>query len=216
MDKKLARTFAVIGAMMGWFAVIIQLYLMIESRTTLVGETILRFFGYFTIDTNTLCALCLSLIAINNKSGIAGFFCKPVVVTALTVYIIVVGITYNLLLRSTWNPQGMQKIIDELLHSIIPLYFLLFWLAFVPGKGLKWKSALPMTIYPLIYVTYALVFGSIKKFYLYPFVDVNVLGYGQALLNTALVLIVIFLLSLTFIGMGRRKKISGDGAGTTK
>lgn len=210
MEKRSARIYATIGAVMGWFAVITQLYLHIQNRPVPVGESLLRFFGYFTIDTNILCALFLTFIALQNKSRLGIFFRKATTATALTVYITIVGLTYNILLRNTWNPQGMQKLVDELLHSVIPVYFILFWFIFVPGKDLKWKNAFPWLIYPILYMVYAIILGVITKFYPYPFVDINELGYSKALINSLIVLVLMFLLSLALIVIGRaRKKLDG-------
>jgi len=206
MEKRSARIYAAIGAVMGWFAVIAQLYLHIQNRPVSVGESLLRFFGYFTIDTNILCALFLTFIALESNSRLGRFFRKATTATALTVYITIVGITYNILLRSTWNPQGMQKLVDELLHSVIPVYFILFWFIFVPGGNLKWKNAFPWLIYPILYMLYAIILGAITKFYPYPFVDVNELGYSKALINSLIVLALIFLLSLVFIAFGKAMK----------
>jgi hypothetical protein len=211
MDKKSARTAALIGALSGWFAVIAQLYLHIQNRPVPVGESLLRFFGYFTIDTNILCALCLTLIALQSNSSLGRFFRRATTVTALTVYITIVGITYNVILRNTWNPQGMQRIVDELLHLVIPIYFIVFWLIFVPIENLKWKDAIPWLIYPIVYMIYALILGAITKFYPYPFVDVNELGYNRSLLNTGLVLLVIFALSLALIATGKLVRKFDDG-----
>jgi len=206
MEKRSARIYATIGAVMGWFTVIIQLYLHILNRPVAFGESLLRFFGYFTIDTNILCALFLTFVTLQSKSRLGRFFRKATTATALTAYITIVGVTYNILLRNTWNPQGMQKLVDELLHSVIPVYFVLFWFIFVPGKDLKWKDAFPWLIYPILYMVYAIILGAITKFYPYPFVDVNELGYTKALTNSLIVLALIFLLSLAFIGIGKTRK----------
>lgn len=208
MEKRSARISATIGAVMGWFAVIMQFYLHLQNSPVPIVEKILRFFGYFTIDTNILCALFLTFIALHSRSRLGIFFRKATTATALTVYITIVGITYNILLRNTWNPQGMQKLVDELLHSVIPVYFVLFWFIFAPGGNLKWKNSFPWLIYPVLYMIYAIILGAITKFYPYPFVDVNELGYSQALINSLIVLALMFLLSLALIGIGRaRKKI---------
>ena len=206
MEKRSARIYATIGAVMGWFTVIIQLYLHILNRPVAFGESLLRFFGYFTIDTNILCALFLTFVTLQSKSRLGRFFRKATTATALTAYITIVGVTYNILLRNTWNPQGMQKLVDELLHSVIPVYFVLFWFIFVPGKDLKWKDAFPWLIYPILYMVYAIILGAITMFYPYPFVDVNELGYTKALTNSLIVLALIFLLSLAFIGIGKTRK----------
>ena len=211
MDKRSARIYASIGAVMGWFAVIMQFYLLMQNNPAPVKEKIFRFFGCFTIDTNILCALFLTFIALQSNSRLGRFFRKATTATALTVYITIVGITYNILLRNTWNPQGMQKIVDELLHSVIPVYFILFWFIFVHSQDLKWKNAFPWLIYPILYIVYAIILGGITKFYPYPFVDVNELGYAKALTNSLIVLVLIFLLSLALIGIGTTRKKFGVG-----
>ena len=206
MQKQSARFIALIGALTGWFAIIAQLYLMMTNRALSVPETLFRFFGFFTIDTNILVALCFTFIFFRNKSWIGRFFAKATTITAITIYITIVGIFYNIILRSTWNPQGLQKAVDELLHSGIPVLFILFWLLFVPKEELKWKNAFPWLIYPVLYMAYGLIHGAITKFYPYPFVDVNELDYNKALLNTGGILLVILLLSLALIATGKIMK----------
>src|SRR6187200_1657449 len=138
MQKPSTRVVAFIGAAMGWFGVIAQLYLIIANRVVSVPGTIFRFFSYFTIDTNILVALCFTFIVLGSKSRLGKFFTKSSTITALTVYIIIVGIVYNTILRLTWNPQGLQLVVDEILHSVIPVLFILFWVIFVPTEGLKY------------------------------------------------------------------------------
>ena len=203
MQKQSARIIALLVALLGWFEILMQLYLMIENRVVPVPGTLLRFFAFFTIDTNIIVALCFSFIFLGNKTRLGRFFSKASTVTAITVYITIVGIVYNVILRSEWDPQGMQKIVDELLHSVIPALFIIFWLVFVPIEQLKWKNAFPWLIYPVVYMSYAIIHGAITKFYPYPFVDVNKLGYNKALLNAGGVLLIIFLLSLSLIATGK-------------
>jgi len=206
MQKQSARIIAFSGALLGWFAVITQLYLMIENRAVSIPGTLFRFFAFFTIDTNIIVALCFTFIFLGSKYPLGRFFAKAGTITAITVYITIVGIVYNVILRSIWDPQGMQKIVDELLHSVIPALFIIFWLIYVPIEQLKWKNAFPWLIFPIIYMIYALIHGNITKWYPYPFVDVNKLGYNKALLNAGGILLVIFLLSLALIGTGKLMK----------
>lgn len=212
MQKQSEKIYAFIGAGMTWFAVIVQFYLLMKNNPApTVLEKVLRFFGYFTVDTNILVALSFTFIALESTSGLGKFFTKASTATSITAYIIIVGITYNVFLRSTWNPQGMQKLVDELLHSVIPTVYVIFWVAFVPAEKLKWKHSLLWLIYPFVYMIYAIIFGAITKYYPYPFVDVNELGQNKALINAGLVLVIMFLLSLALIGTGKIMK-RFDGA----
>ena len=206
MQKQSAKFMAFIIALVGWFAIIAQLYLIIANREVPVPETLFRFFGYFTIDTNIIVALCFTFIFLGTKYRLGRFFSRPSTITAITVYITIVGIVYNVVLRSLWTPTGLQMIVDELLHTVIPALVIIYWLIFVPIEELKWKNAFPWLIYPIIYMIYAFALGAITKFYPYPFVDVNELGYNKALINTGGVLLVIFILSLALIGTGKLMK----------
>ncbi len=207
MQKRPIKFLSIIIALLGWFAIITQLFLIINNREVSIGGTLFRYFGYFTVDTNIFVALCFTFIFLRPKSRLGKFFSQPSTLTAITVYITIVGIVYNIILRSLWHPTGLQKTVDELLHTVIPALVIIYWLIFVPIEELKWKNAFISLIYPLVYMTYALIHGEITKWYPYPFVNVNELGYNKALLNAGGVLLVIFLLSLALIGAGKLMKI---------
>lgn len=189
---KAARIIQAIGAVVGWFAVITQLYLIITNRNASVGETIVRFFSFYTILTNILVALCLTCSLFASQTTAGKFFSRYSTITAITLYILVVGIVYNLVLRSLWQPEGMQKIVDELLHSFIPLWFVIYWLTVRPRTRLHWRQSFTWLIYPLVYTVFILIRGKLSGFYPYPFIDVKNLGFGQVLLNS-------FYLFLTFL-----------------
>ena len=136
-------------------------------------------------------------------SGWGKYFSRPSVATAITIYILVVGITYNLILRQIWNPQGWDKVADELLHLAIPILFLVYWLIFVPKGTLKSGNVFPWLIYPLVYFIWTMIFGTLSGFYPYFFIDVNELGFGKVLLNSGVLTIGFLLLSLLFVGLDR-------------
>lgn len=190
------------GMLLAWFAVILQFYLILVNRAASVPETIIRFFSFYTILTNMLVAICFTLLLFQ-KSKWYTFFSSPKTLTAITVYIVIVGAVYNLVLRNIWQPQGMQLLVDELLHSVDPVLFLLFWIFFVNKSELKWKNVFPWLIYPLVYLIYILIRGSFANWYPYPFVDVIQLGYSKVLINSVLLSITFIAVSLVFIAMSK-------------
>jgi hypothetical protein len=122
---------------------------------------------------------------------------------ATAVYIAIVGMVYQLLLRQLWNPQGAQWVADVLLHSIIPMGYVVYWLLFAPRAGLGWKDAVTWLTYPGVYLVYILARGAVSGLYPYPFVDVNVLGYGGVLARAAVLLLVILGMGLLVAAVGR-------------
>jgi hypothetical protein len=193
------RLMCITGALMGWFALIAQLCLIIENRAASLTETILRYFGFFTILTNILVALCFTFLL----TGKSKFFHKKSTQTAIAVYILVVGAVYNLVLRFLWQPQGLQWLVDELLHTVIPLFYLCHWFIHSSKQALPWKNALPWLLYPLVYICYTLIRGSIVHFYPYPFLDVDVEGYPSVLIACLLLTFAFLGLALLFIAITR-------------
>lgn len=170
-------------AIAGFFAVAEQFALMRENSLLPQGVMLLRFFSYFTILTNLAVAIRFSVLAVNYHTNREVFFERPAVQTALTVYIMVVGIVYNLVLRFLWAPQGMQKLVDEILHTIVPIASLLYWWIFVPKERLRYKDCIQYLWFPLAYIVLIIAEGALTGFYPYPFIDVTKLGYPRALLN---------------------------------
>lgn len=196
----------IIIALVAWFALILQLYLQIINRTTEVSEAVIRYFSYFTILTNLLVAICFTSLWVTNSKGFR-FFSRSSTITAVTVYILIVGLVYNLVLRSLWDPQGLQLLVDNLLHSLTPLLALIYWFVYVSTKEINWKQTATWMLYPFFYLIYVMVRGSFSNFYPYFFIDVSKLGYTKALTNAVYVTVAFFLISLLLIWVGKKKKV---------
>ncbi len=135
------RIYTAIGAIIGWFAILLQLYLIVENRRLSVPATIVQFFSYFTILTNIIVAIYFTVRFLNIKTQSERWFTNPKIQTAILVYIVIVGVVYNGVLRNLWNPHGWQLLADEFLHTIIPLLFLFYWFLFVKRRNLQWQDA---------------------------------------------------------------------------
>ncbi len=194
------------GAAVGWFAVVMQFVLMMQNRVESLTETTIRFFSYFTILTNCLVILYFTVIWHKKPSFLLTRFEKPGFLTAITLYITTVSLTYQFLLRGIWEPTGMQRIVDELLHSVIPIYVVVFWIAYENKKEVAWKAIPSWLLYPLVYLIYILFRGSISGFYPYPFVNVTELGMAKVLINSSFLVLGFVLLSLIFVGIGKSIK----------
>jgi hypothetical protein len=195
--------FIVFGALLGWFGVVGQLYLIIINRKADLFPTLIQFISYFTILTNTIVSVYFTAFWLRPSTRSVEFFSRPSVGTAITAYILLVGLTYNTILRFIWAPEGLQKIIDEILHTVNPLYFLLFWIFFIRKTKLAWRNVWSWVPYPLIYCVYVLVRGAVTNAYPYPFMDVVEHGYQAVLINCVVVTAVFLVLALALIGVSR-------------
>ncbi|MEO6812763.1 MAG: Pr6Pr family membrane protein [Ginsengibacter sp.] len=154
MQKKILLFLLVL---LGWFALIAQFDLLMQNRTASIPESIVRYFSFFTVLTNLLVVLCFSFILTKSHSSLSHFFSSTKILTAIVVYITVVGVVYNIILRFLWQPRGLQFIVDELLHTVIPLLCIVYWIAFV--------SKLPAQMEGCLCV--AFISGGIHYLYFY-------------------------------------------------
>ncbi|MEO9257528.1 MAG: Pr6Pr family membrane protein [Crocinitomicaceae bacterium] len=198
MKKKLALSLVFIA----WFAVIAQYVLMVQNRHVSIAEVSIRFLSFFTILTNIVVAIyftCILLIK-NLDTKLIG---KAGTRTAIAIYITMVGSVYQLALRHVWQPEGLQRIVDELLHSVIPILVIIFWAVYERTKTIKYFEMLKWSIFPLIYLGYILIRGDFSNFYPYPFVDVTEIGLTKVFINSTVLLAIFFLISGIFILIGK-------------
>lgn len=198
------RELAYIFAFIAWSAVVMQYWVMLGRNELSWVEGSIRFFSYFTILTNTLLAIYFSSQIHGHLHNRGKIWKKPGTLTAITVYILVVGLVYQFVLRGIWDPQGMARFTDELLHSLNPLLALLFWWLFEDKKAVEWKQIPYWLIYPLVYFIYTVIHGQLSGFYPYPFVDLNEISIGQLLINFLILALTFSLLSVGFVALGKR------------
>ena len=198
MNYILQRNLSILFAIIVWFAVLAQFYLIIENRVAPVTETIIRFFSFFTILTNILVAVYFTIKALGRDQ-----LDKAGLLTAITVYITIVGLVYQVLLRHIWQPTGLQMVVDELLHSVNPLLVISYWYLFEKKFFVHYKEVFKWMIYPVVYLLYILTRGSFSGFYPYPFINFSEIGISQTLLNGLFLLLFFYAVSVLFIFIGR-------------
>jgi hypothetical protein len=202
MGRKIAAVLAIVG----WFSLILQFVLHMTNPVVPepgTAERFVRFFSYFTISTNIIVAATLTAIALAPLTKVGKFFSRPSVQAAVASYISIVGIVYSLFLRSVWEPHGWNAVADHLLHDLMPLAFVIYWLFFSSKNGIGWGDPFKWLIYPLVYIGYSLIRGAIVMWYPYWFVDVVQLGYTTALMNTVFVLIAFVMVGFIYAGIAR-------------
>ncbi|WP_206367606.1 Pr6Pr family membrane protein [Sphingomonas piscis] len=169
------RYFAAVVAITCWMGVSIQFAASYANIGDVTGTlwVILRF---FTIITNLLVAIAMTLVAVGRPLG-------PVVLGGLTMALALVGIVFAVLLEGLKPLGGAAAVADFLNHKASPVLMTLWWLFFAPRARLAWSAPLIWAAYPIAYFAYALARGQADGKYPYPFIDVAKLGWSQTLLN---------------------------------
>jgi hypothetical protein len=135
---------------------------------------------YFTVITNLGVALVLGGIASGKLS-----FRSPFLIGGMTLSIVLVGVVYMTLLRGLVELSSGALLADTLLHKVVPIATLLFWLMLVPKGGIRWRDPFLWLLYPVSYLIYAVGRGQLDGQYPYPFIDLARIDWDTALVNSA-------------------------------
>ncbi len=202
--ERLGRAFLIVIALAGWTGIILQLVVTIRAGSH-AGVPALRsallVLSYFTVLTNLLVTMIVS--ARVARVSARNILSRPGTLAAAAVYLLVVGIIYSLLLRALWSPTGLQKAADVILHDLMPVLYLTWWLMFAPKGGLTWSGPFKWLAYPLAYFAISLVMSHLTGRYLYPFADVPALGIAAVAGNGILLLLLFLVLGLIAVAATR-------------
>ncbi len=164
MRRHIERVLAGLAAVIGWAGLALQFWLVASAMGLADGAW--RFLGFFTLLANIGAAVVATAVA----SGSQGALARPKAKFVAATSIALVGLVYSLWLRTTWDPQGLQKLADVALHDAAPLLFVGMWLAGL-HEQLKWRDIVWALIPPLLYCAYALTRGAADGFYAYWFLN---------------------------------------------
>ena len=172
-----------------------------NGRTWVSGAV--TYFSFFTILTNTLVALVLTVPLVAPRSRPGRWLSSPGPRSATATHVAVVGLVYSLALRQLWDPQGAQLVADRLLHYVVPILYLLFWVLLVEKGRLRWQDVPAWLSYPLAYVVYTVARGAVIDRYPYPFLDVTQLGYLEVFWHIVVLTGGFFGIGLLIVGIDR-------------
>lgn len=190
------QIFELILAFIAWFAIGIQ--------ALIASISLINLLSYFTIWSNLTVAVALTVPQVFPSSTAARYFLRPKVRSAIALYILIVGLVYNIVLRGIWDPKGWQLLADNLLHVVVPCLYVGYWVVSIPKKSLKWTDGKVWLCFPLLYVCYSMVRGHLIHWYPYPFLDVDRLRYPSVLFNIALMAGIFLIISTIMIWLNNK------------
>ncbi|NML65274.1 Pr6Pr family membrane protein [Hymenobacter sp. RP-2-7] len=159
--------------------------------------------SYFTIISNLAVALSLTLALGWPSTKLGRYAASPASQTAVALYIVVVALVYNTVLRGLLLLAGWSWLADTLLHVVVPVLYVGYWLWFTPRRTLRWAQLGAWLVFPAAYLGYSLLRGPVAQWYPYPFLNVSTLGYAQVLRNSGVVLACFLLVGSGLIALNR-------------
>lgn len=196
--------YRIVAAALGWFALVLQYCLPLTPGMQATSlEHAVRYFCFFTILSNLLVALALTLPWLAPATRVGRFFLSPSVRAGIAAYIILVAAVYHFLLRHVWDPHGWLFVSNGLLHYVMPVVYVADWLLFVPKGSLRARDAAIWLVLPVAYAALTLVHGAVTGFYPYPFLNVAKLGNAAVLANIAAMTVAFGILGLLMVAADR-------------
>jgi len=148
------------------------------------NTTVVRYFSFFTIQSNIL--VCLTTAMLARRPDRDGAVYRVLRLDAV-IGITVTGVVHYNVLRPLQNLTGWDQVCDIGLHIVVPVLAFVGWLAFGPRPRITARTVWLSLIFPIAWLVYTLFHGAFADWYPYPFVDVDEHGVGRVLLNCALV-----------------------------
>ncbi len=157
-------------------------------------------FGYFTIWSNALVAITVTMLYINTKRNDSRFRWLR---SSSILMITMTGILYHLLIAPTANPQSWNVYTNLFQHYLTPIISILVWLLIGPRNFFNLKMTVSVFAIPTAYLVYTFGRGAIIERYPYGFFDV--IEYGYLSVSTTLLFIYIagYILALLYFALDR-------------
>lgn len=164
------------------------------------------YYTLFTIESTMIAIVVVAVggvLALRRPVDPLGYTAVRV---AITSYAVMTAVVYNLLLRGLPDegyvgPQWP----GEIMHVWFPIYIALDWL-FAPGRPrLGWRALLVVIVYPLLWLGFTLVRGSIDGWYPYPFLD-PASGWGSVLVYILVITAFVVGVAALLIAYSRRRR----------
>ena len=172
-----------------------------------------NFFGFFTIQSNLIDAVVLTIGAIRLLRGTPVSVGFTVVRWATTDFIVLVGIVYAVLLAPLGAAGGVPlPWANTVVHVVTPIFGALDWLLATDRARFPLRLIWLPIVYPAVWIVVVLIRGATDGWVPYPFLD-PANGYAFVAGMVALITVAVVGFALVLRVLGRRPPI---GAGSPR
>jgi hypothetical protein len=158
------------------------------ANTISIGNSVVNFFSFFTIQSNIIGAAAIVTAALAGEATRRSVWLSQFR-GAATLYMGITGMIFSLLLSGA-DVQTPIPWVNSTLHYIFPLFIVIDWLVDRSVRPLSFRQGLIFLAYPIAYGAYTLIRGPIADWYPYPFLDPRDHGYPYVAVMMVFVAIV--------------------------
>ena len=165
-----------------------------------------EYFSYFSIQGTLICAVVLAVTGVRAIRGLSETRLITLTRLSTTVYVVVISVVYNALLRGgagDIRDAGYKWPVlpNEIIHVWGPILMLLDWLLIAGFSSVRLRAAFWVVLYPVAWILFSVIRGNIDGWWAYWFLDPSDKGGVGGMLTyifgiAALMIVLGFLLSL--------------------
>ncbi len=194
----MTRLYRVLVGLLGFSAVVTEIATLVERGIFVPAN----FFSYFTIEGNLFtAAVLLTAVAAPARHRRLVDLLRG----AATLYMVLIFLVFSVLLAGLEDTTLTAVPWDNtVLHYVIPVAVLADWLLDPPRRRIPFRTAVSWLLFPIAYVGYSLVRGSIVGWYPYPFLD-PADGYAEVAVVTVAIAVVGVVLARAITLRGSRR-----------
>lgn len=183
MDQTKARLWFGLTALAVLLGLVIQMIVTARLKAGYFATPLSRTLNvlvFFTIESNVIVGATSLLLAMDPRRSSAIFDAARL---TGVVSIAITGIVFHAVLAKLLDLESWAFVADKLTHTVVPVMGVLGWLMFGPRGRVSPRIVWLSLLYPVGWLAFTLVRGSIVGFYPYGFIDVSRLGYLRVLVN---------------------------------
>lgn len=171
-----------------------------------LGYSLLNFFSYFTNLANLLAASVFLRTAFAQFSGKDAGPGVDRTRFMAAINMVIVGIVFSTLLRNV-DLGSLLPWINALLHYVMPVLVFVDWIVDPPRRKVSASDMGIVALFPIAYLVYTLVRGSMVNWYPYPFLNPSVVGgYGSVALYSVAITAVFFVTGFALMALRNRAR----------
>jgi hypothetical protein len=179
------REWHIAVALVTGLSVLLQLVLTVTGdasggASTPLPTRLVRFVGYFTIESNLL--VCVSSARLALGRDLTTLAWRAVRLAGMS-GIVVTGLVYVVALRPISDVHGWAAVADAGLHYVSPVLAVAAWVVAGPRRRIDRSVVLAASAWPVAWLGWVLIVGAWTDYYPYPFIDVADVGYARAVLH---------------------------------
>ena len=204
ISEKNILIYRIIFTVLSWFTLIMGFF--INSISSSLPFIWLNSFIYYTMQTNFMITIWFTLAIVWHNKPESLEKITGALKGAFTLYITITFVIFAVLLQMFYPfPTGWAAFSNLVLHYITPIAFIFDWILTENKIKYKWTYILYWIVYPICYIIFAVIHGTITDNYIYYFFDINELGILGFVMYTSILIVFGIVLAGLYTAINRRR-----------